>query len=55
MDYFDRTYYDPDYFDTDDAAGGVLIPGMKHRVRMKVEAPAVIEEVTDDGWITILL
>lgn len=54
MDYFDPDYFDGTYFDTPDA-GGVLIPGMKRRIRMRVEPPAEIEEVTDDGWIVLIL
>lgn len=51
--YFDATYFDPDYFDTDAATSGGS--GGNKRMRIRVEPPALIEEVTDDGWIHIIL
>lgn len=50
--YFDPVYFDPTYFDASGASSG---GGGKRRARIRVEPPAEIEEVTDDGWIHILL
>ena len=55
--YFDSTYFDPAYFDADGASSGSgngLIT-KRRTFRMKIEPPAEIVEVTDDGWIHILL